>query len=184
MRAGGCRGHGAQRAPGMWALHHTDTTPPAELCEVALPGEPGDSVVHPWVAMVSPNYSSSARMAWVRGEAARQGAGGGLCSSARGAATWASTAHLGHGRDGPAVAVCGGTDTGVTQQPYVGAQAELSRAPRSGLSPGGSEVWDCVCMQTGALPRSHCPRVLSATGRCSLLHGEDFAPAHSPASRW
>lgn len=34
-------------------------------------GEPGDSSgsVPPWVAMVSPNYSSSARIAWVHGEA-------------------------------------------------------------------------------------------------------------------
>lgn len=77
---------------------------------------------------------------------------GGLCSSAQGAPTWASTAHGGHSRDGPAVAVYGGTDTGVTQQPHVGAQAELSRAPRRGLSAADSEVWVgtvSVCLRAG-----------------------------------
>lgn len=77
---------------------------------------------------------------------------GGLCSSAQGAPTWASTAHGGHSRDGPTVAVYGGTDTGVTQQPHVGAQAELSRAPRRGLSAADSEVWVgtvSVCLRAG-----------------------------------
>lgn len=90
------RGHSVHPcALGRWAPqpmgagmfpHPTGSTPlPAELPEAVVAGGPGDSTVLaspalPGVAMVSPNYSSSARTAWVHGEAAGaaalRGAGG------------------------------------------------------------------------------------------------------------
>lgn len=110
---------------------------------------------------------------------------GGLCSSAQGAPTWASTAHGGHSRDGPTVAVYGGTDTGVTQQPHVGAQAELSRAPRRGLSAADSEVWvGTVCVPQGGPVHCHTHTAPRSPAPRPLCRERDFAPIHSPASRW
>lgn len=110
---------------------------------------------------------------------------GGLCSSAQGAPTWASTAHGGHSRDGPTVAVYGGTDTGVTQQPHVGAQAELSRAPRRGLSAADSEVWvGTVCVPQGGPVHCHTHTAPRSPAPRPLCRERDFAPTHSPASRW
>lgn len=126
--------------------------------------------------MVSPNYSSSARMAWVHGEAARQGAGGALqqCTGSTHMGihcAWGAQqgrSHCGclwwdrHRCD--TAAPCG--RSGRTQQ---GPQEGAERCRQRGV--GG----DCLCAsgRACALPHSHCPQVPSTA---SPLQGEGFCP--------